>query len=348
MSQVKDEPMEHQQDSAQAKSSTSSSSDPVDIEKGILELCKQSSEGISDLNLQAGLPTHISSQQRLAALNRLLSLGKIDLVRSSQSGLLYRLKDLDALNATKDSDMDEKLIYSIIKDAGNKGIWIRDIARKTNLKTTVLNKALKSLESKKLIKSVSSVSASKKKVYMLFNLEPDRSLTGGAWYSGKDFESEFVEILNDQCYKYLCEKKMNVSKSMDPLSRKNASTATTKEIREFIKNLGISKVDLSLEDIETILNTLVFDGKAERSLAMGQSSSTASGDKVYLYRAVNQLLPSYDEHGKCVDGNLSTTGICGTNFVRVPCGICPVIDNCHDDGPISPRTCVYMKEWLEF
>ena len=38
---------------------------------------------------------------------------------------------------------------------------------------------------------------------MLFNLEPDISVTGGAWYSDQDFESEFVEVLNQQCYKYL-------------------------------------------------------------------------------------------------------------------------------------------------
>ena len=48
--------------------------------------------------------------------------------------------------------------------------------------------------------------ASKKKVYMLFNVEPDISVTGGAWYSDQDFESEFVEVLNQQCYKYLQQK----------------------------------------------------------------------------------------------------------------------------------------------
>ena len=37
---------------------------------------------------------------------------------------------------------------------------------------------LKSLESKKLIKSVKCVNATKKKVYMLYDLEPDRSVTG--------------------------------------------------------------------------------------------------------------------------------------------------------------------------
>ena len=45
--------------------------------------------------------------------------------------------------------------------------------------------------------------ASKKKVYMLHSLDPDRSVTGGAWYSDHDFESEFVEVLNQQCFKYL-------------------------------------------------------------------------------------------------------------------------------------------------
>ena len=48
--------------------------------------------------------------------------------------------------------------------------------------------------------------ASKKKVYMLFNLEPDQSVTGGSWYSDQDFESEFVDVLNQQCFKFLQQK----------------------------------------------------------------------------------------------------------------------------------------------
>lgn len=38
---------------------------------------------------------------------------------------------------------------------------------------------------------------------MLYNVQPDRSVTGGAWYSDQDFESEFVEVLNQQCFKFL-------------------------------------------------------------------------------------------------------------------------------------------------
>jgi DNA-directed RNA polymerase III subunit RPC6 len=59
-------------------------------------------------------------------------------------------------------------------------------------------------------------------------------------------------------------------------------------------------------------------------------------EQVNLYRAINQILPNMD------------AGFGGSGFVRVPCGICPLIDNCHENSPISPHNCIYMKEWLEF
>lgn len=71
-----------------------------------------------------------------------------------------------------------------------------------------------------------------------------RSITGGAWYSGKDFESEFVEILNEQCYHYLLEKAKNIDSSKvakyanDPIQKRNALFSSLSEIRDYIKNLG--------------------------------------------------------------------------------------------------------------
>ena len=63
---------------------------------------------------------------------------------------------------------------------------------------------LKSLKQKRLVKEVKCVNSTRKIVYMLYHLDPDRSVTGGAWYSdGKDFEAEFVEILNQQCHRYV-------------------------------------------------------------------------------------------------------------------------------------------------
>ena len=77
--------------------------------------------------------------------------------------MLYKLK---SNRPTIKGDQEEKIVYEIIEESGNKGLWIRDIRVKSNLVQTQLNKVLKALESKKLIKAVKSVNANKKKVYM--------------------------------------------------------------------------------------------------------------------------------------------------------------------------------------
>jgi DNA-directed RNA polymerase III subunit RPC6 len=86
-----------------------------------------------------------------------------------------------------------------------------------------------------------------------------------------------------------------------------------------------------VEDIETILNTLVYDGKVERSI-MAASASFSSNEQLNMYRAVDPVLPAAR----------------GSGIVRMPCGTCSLIENCYEDGPINPKSCVYMKQWLDF
>ena len=94
-----------------------------------------------------------------------------------------------------------------------------------------------------LIKSVKSVKASKRKVYMLYDLTPDESVTGGAWYSDQDFESEFVDVLNQHCLKFLQQKAFKSQAThKDPIARRTAALASSEEVCRFITELGISKV----------------------------------------------------------------------------------------------------------
>lgn len=51
-----------------------------------------------------------------------------------------------------------------------------------------------------------NLQASRKKVYMLYDLKPDESVTGGAWYSEQDFDYDFVEVLSANCLKFLKQK----------------------------------------------------------------------------------------------------------------------------------------------
>lgn len=85
--------------------------------------------------------------------------------------------------------------------------------------------------------------ASKKKVYMLYNLEPDRSISGGAWYQDQDFESEFVEILNVQCYRFLSQRSEKMKNNpRGPIVGRTQTYATAAEVQKYITDLGISKV----------------------------------------------------------------------------------------------------------
>ena len=54
---------------------------------------------------------------------------------------------------------------------------------RTNLAQPVIQKILKTLESRRLVKSVKNINNPSRKVFMLFELEPSREVTGGAWYT---------------------------------------------------------------------------------------------------------------------------------------------------------------------
>ena len=61
------------------------------------------------------------------------------------------------------------------------GLWTKDMKHKTNLQQTQVTKILKQLESRNLVKAIKPVNQPSKKFYMLFDLEPAREITGGAW-----------------------------------------------------------------------------------------------------------------------------------------------------------------------
>lgn len=97
---------------------------------------------------------------------------------------------------------------------------------KSNLGQTEVSKVLHKLNSKGLIKRVTSVQAPKKSVYMLFDLTPDEILTGGVWYSDQEFDSELMEVLNQQCLKFLQQKSFKaIATHSDPILQMSVLSA---------------------------------------------------------------------------------------------------------------------------
>lgn len=83
------------------------------------------------------------------------------------------------------------------------GIWTKHIKSKTELHQTVVDRCLKSLTQKQLVKVVKSVKYPTRKIYMLANLEPSVELTGGPWYTDNELDLEFIQALTQSCLSFI-------------------------------------------------------------------------------------------------------------------------------------------------
>ena len=117
--------------------------------------------------------------------------------------------------------------------------------------------------------------------------------------------------------------------------------ATLQSINERVRISGISKIELSLEELGMVLQTLVMDGRLEEvrasamvavSIITGASSSSSSSGSSITYKTATSL-----------DSALLGMGY----FTAVPCLHCPVASQCCIGGIISPHTCQYMAAWTE-
>jgi len=295
------------------------------------QLKKAPKDGIPNDQLMASLAA-FSKQDSLKALNNLLKQAALQILKTRSGSLVYKLKDANP--ATRDLGTSEKLVLQLITQAGNKGIWTRDIRVRTGLQQAVMSKILKTMESQKMIKSVKAVTASTKKLYMLYALEPDRSLTGGAWYNEAEFEEEFVSMLRTVCLRFI-HSKHAAAQQLPLVARVQRSYVSAREVQAYVRKTNISNVALSEEDIESILDTLVYDEKITEARSGSGMTPSQCGDGedlvagTRMFRALG-LAPA------------------PVGLTTAPCGLCPVFDKCANEGLITPHTCVYMKEWLSF
>ena len=123
-------------------------------------------------------------------------------------------------------------------------------------------------------------------------------------YTDTEKDTEFIEVLREACYK-----KITMS-----------GVASLSEIYTFIKEKRLSRVHLRDENIKSVLDTLVYEGRIDMA---------ETPDDIH-YRPALLTLP-----------NVSP-------LASVPCGICPVFHDCQSGGVISPDNCVYFNSWLDF
>ncbi|KXN87880.1 putative DNA-directed RNA polymerase III subunit rpc6 [Leucoagaricus sp. SymC.cos] len=212
---------------------------------------------------------------RQNALNFLLGVGLLKTLVNANRKVSFRAVTKGELVVTKDLNGEENLVLGHIKAAGNEGIWTKHLKTKTNLHQTVIDRCLKTLTQKRLVKRVPSVQHPTRKIYMLEGLEPSIALTGGPWYTDNELDTEFIQHLTDACYKFIRDltfpkRKEGIEGALYAISNP-PKYPSAQHIRNSLKKARLTETELSVEHVEMLLNVLVLDGKIEKLPAFGLS-----------------------------------------------------------------------------
>ena len=250
--------------------------------------------------------------------------------------------------------MEEAVVYSQIESSHREGIWTRTIRQRTNLHQTVMNRCIKTLESKGFIKPIQTAKAPKRKTYMLSHLQPSEDVTGGPFYTDGNLDEEFVQHLARWSERYVIgrswqhsskepakklESRMTSkqaeglraevlesedlgrerSKTMLPMPPGFTGYPTIPEITKAFNASGVSGVIMKEAEMRQLMDILVWDGRLIKVM----------NDKGY--RAVRHFAGDEEKNG----------------LAEAPCGRCPVFDLCEEGGPVNARNCKYFEEWLQ-
>jgi len=123
------------------------------------------------------------------------------------------------------------------------------------------------------------------------------------------FDDKFVKVLNKQCYMFI----------------RQQGSATLESMTAFVRSSGISNVELKDDEVQQIVDTLIYDGKVEK---VKDAAISIPGRPSYRYKP-------------------SRVAPVSNGLAQVPCGHCPVFYMCEDEGDVTPPKCPYLTQWLD-
>jgi hypothetical protein len=157
------------------------------------------SSRLLQLEIPSATPAGIATE-----LQALLSERRVDVFamrtapgmpRSAVEEHTYKLVSAEKAARLKDLAPEDVMVLQHVERGATQGVWVRNIKIATRLQQTQINKILKRLEGRKLVKPVQSVAFKNRRMYMMFDLEPDKALTGGPWYTEQELDLSFVMAL---------------------------------------------------------------------------------------------------------------------------------------------------------
>jgi len=167
-----------------------------DIEARILKVLESQPEGVEDQLLTVALK-NVDERIKVEALNNMLTQNRVVLFVNGKGQPVYKYQNEEQANRLKDLDQEDVLVYQLVEEARDQGVQAADMKAKLapqGFNTVILNKVLKKLEKRGLIKKIKSLQQKNKLVWMLMEVEPSADVTGGL--IGSDtFNLKLIEVI---------------------------------------------------------------------------------------------------------------------------------------------------------
>lgn len=309
--------------------------------------------------------------------------GQFKIMKRTDGTVCWRCIAQALTAAQSGLDADARVVLSYIETAGREGIWSNQLNRKTNIHKVVMDKCIKVLEHKRLIKTVPNYRHPNRRTYMLWGLQPEEDVTGGPFYTDGDLDEEFVTQLGMWIEKWVIGRSWwfgapgegGEKRKHDGLPKKSgqASISVTREQVEDVRATDLEKsvprdrskhmkpfppgyigyptiVDITnaLNDIKISKSTMKISDTQRLVDILIWDGKLERLKKPKGKGGTTEMYravqnPILERDNEAGDGVAKWTGL-----TEAPCGRCPVLDVCEDGGLVSPRTCPYFKKWLEY
>jgi DNA-directed RNA polymerase III subunit RPC6 len=101
-------------------------------------------------------------------------------LQKGQSGIaFFRFVSEELADRVRDLTMEEQMVFNSINDAGAEGALASQFKTVVGQSQAKVNAILKKLEKEGLVKQLTSLSKNGRKVWMLSEVEPSLTVTGG-------------------------------------------------------------------------------------------------------------------------------------------------------------------------
>ncbi|CAN6194507.1 unnamed protein product [Urochloa humidicola] len=207
----------------------------------------------------------------------------------------------------------QRVVYKAIFEAGSSGMTAQGLVSATGLSADAGRNQARSLVRLGVIKEVQDVRNRRRKLFMAAEFNPTDEVSGGVWFHEGKVDKAAVAAARRRCLAQV---------------RRRGGAATAEMIHAGVgRDEPGAGYDMGM--VAGILRTMVLDRSLEEVTSTGEAGEFA---------AVRRGTMCYREPGKLQPGGM---------MEGIPCGVCPMIDDCSPEGVISPSTCVYYQKWLQ-